>query len=70
MQADEKLIAADPANYVERGLLGDFYIARAEAREQAGMLSGALADFKKALAISQRRAAEDPNNRSAQLQVT
>jgi serine/threonine protein kinase/tetratricopeptide (TPR) repeat protein len=69
VQADEKLIAADPANSVERGRLGDFYITRAEAREQAGMLSGALADFKKALAISQRRAAEDPNNRSAQLQV-
>jgi tetratricopeptide (TPR) repeat protein len=65
----EKLVATDPANFLERNRLAQFYQERSEAREHSGMLAGALSDSQKALASCQMYAAQDVRNASAQVQI-
>jgi hypothetical protein len=65
----ETLIGSDPANFVERSRLAQFYSERSEARERSGLLAGAVSDACRALASWKEYAAQDARNASAQQQL-
>lgn len=69
IRSKEKLIAADPANLTERARLAQFYVERSEARERAGILTGALSDSQKALITFPIQASQDLGNASAKVRA-
>ena len=69
IQNGEAAAARDPANSFQRGLLSQYYVIRAQAKERVNLFSGALSDFQHACSLFQTLSTQDPTNVSGRIDV-
>jgi tetratricopeptide (TPR) repeat protein len=61
--------ARDPANSFPRGLLSQYYVIRAQAKERANLIGGALSDFQHACSLFQTLSTRDPTSARGRIDV-